>query len=758
MNNQIIDLADAYLTPYRIKQKPDGQEIIPLLCPFCHGGSHNDRYTFALSVEKGCYVCKRGSCGAQGSVEELARFLGSTEKNLRGKSKMKMPKMQKYSLPNAEILPPTDAIFAYFEKRKISKATVEAFKIGADAKGMIVFPFYENGVNVFVKYRRPWKPTAEEAKKSKEWRDPNTKPVLFHMDDCVFSSPLIITEGQIDAMSLYEAGMQNVVSVPSGCDDLSWVESCFDWLEKFKQFVLFGDNDDPGRKMVREVAKRLDESRCLIVEDYPLRPDGKPCKDANEILYYGGAQALADAVASAEEIPLKGILDLADVQPVDETTIPRIKTMIPLLDESIGGLAPGSTTIFTGKAGDGKLLADDTPVFTRSGWKNHGDLVVGDEVVGLDGQFKKVTYVFPKDFADLCVTFSNGEKIRCHHNHEWVIDCGSEQKIMTAGEMYIARQTYRSFRIGEGDANFKLPIRTPMNAEDFVSAGEIISITQCTPERGNCISVEGGIYCVGRTMLPTHNSTLTGQLLLNAIEQGKSVCAYSGELRKEKFQTWINLQAAGSEWITLKYDTIRGKQVPIVPWAVQQRIIEWYRGKFFLFDNNEIFESNMAESIIEVFTMAVRRYGCELFLVDNMMTSLSDVQEETRAQGQFINALKKFAGRYNVHVLVVAHPRKTKQGEKLQKDDVGGNSQIVNLADTAIVVERPNLRLIKNRDGGRLRTIECCYCADSHRIYQADTGDFSKYSWDKTGLVPPDTHANSLPEYGIQIAEQAMPF
>lgn len=607
MNNQIIDLADAYLTPYRIKQKPDGQEIIPLLCPFCHGGDHNDRYTFALSVEKGCYVCKRGSCGAQGSVEELARFLGSAEKNLRGRSKMKTPKKQKFSLPNAEILPPTDAILAYFEKRKISKTTVEAFKIGADAKGMIVFPFYENGVNVFVKYRRPWKPTAEEAKKSKEWRDPNTKPVLFHMDDCVFSSPLIITEGQIDAMSLYEAGMQNVVSVPSGCDDLSWIENCFDWLEKFKQIILFGDNDDPGRKMIREVSKRLDESRCLIVEDYPLRPDGKPCKDANEILYYGGAQELVDAVASAEEIPLKGILDLADVQMVDETTIPRIKTMIPLLDESIGGLAPGSTTIFTGKAGDGK-------------------------------------------------------------------------------------------------------------------------------------------------------STLTGQLLLNAIEQGKSVCAYSGELRKEKFQTWINLQAAGSEWITLKYDSIRGKQVPIVPWAVQQRIIEWYRGKFFLFDNNEIFESNMAESIIEVFTMAVRRYGCELFLVDNMMTSLSDVQEETRAQGQFINALKKFANRYNVHVLVVAHPRKTKQGEKLQKDDVGGNSQIVNLADTAIVVERPNLRLIKNRDGGRLRTIECCYCADSHRIYQADIGDLSKYSWDKTGLVPPDTHANSLPEYGIQMAEQAMPF
>ena len=40
-----------------------------------------------------------------------------------------------------------------------------------------------------------------------------------------------------------------------------------------------------------------------------------------------------------------------------------------------------------------------------------------------------------------------------------------------------------------------------------------------------------------------------GQFLLAAIEQGYSVCAYSGELTKEKFQEWINLQAAGSEYI-----------------------------------------------------------------------------------------------------------------------------------------------------------------------------------------------------------------
>lgn len=69
----------------------------------------------------------------------------------------------------------------------------------------------------------------------------------------------------------------------------------------------------------------------------------------------------------------------------------------------------------------GKALANDTPVLTRKGWKKHGDLVVGDEVIGLDGRFKKVIAVHPKCELDVMVEFSNGEKIQCHENHEWLL-------------------------------------------------------------------------------------------------------------------------------------------------------------------------------------------------------------------------------------------------------------------------------------------------------------------------------------------------
>lgn len=71
--------------------------------------------------------------------------------------------------------------------------------------------------------------------------------------------------------------------------------------------------------------------------------------------------------------------------------------------------------------GCGKALSDDTPILTTNGWKNHGDLVVGDKVFGIDGKPKKVLHVFPKSEDDCLIIFTNGEKIQCHKDHEWII-------------------------------------------------------------------------------------------------------------------------------------------------------------------------------------------------------------------------------------------------------------------------------------------------------------------------------------------------
>ena len=599
IRDEMLAFADKHLSPYTVRSKHSGEsEIVPRFCPFCKGGDNGDERSFALSIDHGVYVCKRGSCGQRGTFASLAsEFRFETSAPVKGARK---PKKPQFNLPQVKILPATEEIYSYFQSRKISRETVDAFRIGADDKGNIVFPFYVGGENVFVKFRKPRKQKPDE-KGPKEWREPNTKAVLFGMDDCSFAKPLIICEGQIDAMALYEAGVRNVVSVPSGCEDMSWIENCWDWLEKFKTIILFGDSDEPGRKMVAQAAKRLDESRCMIVEDYPEKPSGGFCKDANEVLYFCGEFALIAMVENAREIPVKGLINLGSVIPVPLDSIPNIRTQIPKLDWALRGLREGSVTIWTGKAGHGK-------------------------------------------------------------------------------------------------------------------------------------------------------STLSGLFALQAVEQGKTVCVYSGELSKEEFQEWINLQCAGSEYIGLKADK-DGNPIPCVPYPVQQRIIKYYDKKIYLFDNEEIFEDETEDkAILRLFKVSARKNGSKLFIVDNLMMALAESDEEFRDQKKFINSLKKFARKYGVHVMVVAHPRKTKAGDHLGGEDVGGNSAVNNLADATMVMERPNIRIVKNRVTGFLGVIECVYCPDSRRIFQADAGDCNRFSWNREGVKPPPQRADSLPEFQPQLA------
>lgn len=62
------------------------------------------------------------------------------------------------------------------------------------------------------------------------------------------------------------------------------------------------------------------------------------------------------------------------------------------------------------------------PVFTTNGWKNHDNLQIGDIVFTKCGkQTKIVAVVDDGDPIDLLVTFTNGEQIKAHRNHEWLV-------------------------------------------------------------------------------------------------------------------------------------------------------------------------------------------------------------------------------------------------------------------------------------------------------------------------------------------------
>lgn len=171
-----------------------------------------------------------------------------------------------------------------------------------------------------------------------------------------------------------------------------------------------------------------------------------------------------------------------------------------------------------------------------------------------------------------------------------------------------------------------------------------------------------------------------------------------------------------------------------------------------------MFDVDQSDAVLNVFTGAVRRYGVNLIVIDNLMTLTSDKEDETAAQRIFANKVKRFANRYGVAILLVAHARKTKAGEKLRADDLSGASATNNLAETTLSVEPGRITILKNRDEGMKQVIEFCYCPDSKRIYQADAGDRMHLSWDKSGIIPPAPLACSLPEYQVVPPPVSQPF
>lgn len=197
-------------------------------------------------------------------------------------------------------------------------------------------------------------------------------------------------------------------------------------------------------------------------------------------------------------------------------------------------------------------------------------------------------------------------------------------------------------------------------------------------------------------------STFLSQVMLEAVERGYNVCAYSGELINEQFQHWLLLQACGDKHIVKKYDTIKQCDVFVPSTEASDKIRKWLKGRFFLYNNQFTGNDN---NIIDVFRYAYKTHNCRVFLVDNLMTAKYDTDSRENyyvQQSRFVGELVRFAKTYNVHVHLIAHPKKT-QGE-LTKEDISGSLDITNRADNAFTVNRDEVgtivKVLKNRSQG----------------------------------------------------------
>lgn len=248
----------------------------------------------------------------------------------------------------------------YLNLRHISNKVIDDAGIKQDDNGNIAFEFYDvNNVLTMVRYRPSHKVTKESGEQ-KAWcqKDADTAPILFRMNKINPNQPLIITEGEIDTLSVMESGLYNVVSVPMGSQNLHWIEECFDWLEQFNTIIICGDNDEPGVKMRKEAISRLGSWRCKYVNIPDIITDStgvkRKVKDANEILFFMGKDYLRDLILNADEAEVSTVVNVSDIEDIDINNIDGVETGIKELDHSLMRLFYGTLTVVSGKPGAGK--------------------------------------------------------------------------------------------------------------------------------------------------------------------------------------------------------------------------------------------------------------------------------------------------------------------------------------------------------------------------------------------------------------------
>lgn len=176
---------------------------------------------------------------------------------------------------------------------------------------------------------------------------------------------------------------------------------------------------------------------------------------------------------------------------------------------------------------------------------------------------------------------------------------------------------------------------------------------------------------------------------LNAVQRGFKVAMFSGELMKEKVKTWLNQVAAGREFVKKVYGY---DDFYYVPKDVTEKIDTWTKDKVFLYDNK--YGRNWSR-LLESIRNVVKQKDVHLLILDNLMTLDLDAfsGDKNEKQSSFVNSLADLAKQANIHIILVAHPRKSLTF--LRREDIGGSGDITNLADNVYIIHRCNKDFVK---------------------------------------------------------------
>jgi len=366
----IVDIIGDY-----IKLRPEGKNMVAR-CPF-----HEEK-TASFKIVKADNFYKCFGCGRSGDSIAFLMELKNINyieaiKLIAAKYSIEIEDTKKdYERPVMRQELPADIVIQYFVKRNISASTIKDFKITQSREWMpaakteiqvICFNYYKSGELVNIKFRG----------KDKDFKlAKNAEPILYNLDSIINNNECVICEGEIDCLSLHEAGIKNVVSIPNGTPppnsqyNLEYLNNCWSSFEGKDKIIIATDNDGPGKAIRDELARRLGFERCYMIE-YP-----NDCKDMNDVLCKYGKAKVIEIISEAKRWPITGILTMDDLYPIVADYY--INGYPPGYEAGLGdfdkllSFTGGQLTVITGSPGSGKSEFLDwitTSLARRHSWK-----------------------------------------------------------------------------------------------------------------------------------------------------------------------------------------------------------------------------------------------------------------------------------------------------------------------------------------------------------------------------------------------------
>jgi twinkle protein len=289
---KVINLVDKQT--YDIEVHKNGEN--KMVCPICSPNrkKKTDK-CFSFNLNKSA-----GRCNHCGIVLVEFKDFESKHQNIN----FKRPKL-------VEVYDYTENCLKFFRSRLINPRTLLELKVTESIEWMpknnaiiptIQFNYFRNGELINVKSRG-------KNKDFKLFKD--AELIFYNLDATIDNDTIIIVEGEMDVLALYECGIKNVISVPNGCTEkgnisMEYLDNCIEFFNEDTKFILALDNDKVGNRLKDELARRLGYENCSYVTFLD-------CKDANDCLIKYGMKKTIDCFKEAKEFPIVGVFNANDI-------------------------------------------------------------------------------------------------------------------------------------------------------------------------------------------------------------------------------------------------------------------------------------------------------------------------------------------------------------------------------------------------------------------------------------------------------------